>query len=223
MLIRNGRVLTVTKGFLDGADVLIQKGRIVAVGKGLAAPAGIKVVDATGRFVTPGLVDAHSHRAQDDTNEIDAISAEVDIRDVLDAEGLDIYQALASGITTGLSLHGSANPVGGQSVVVKFKWRRPASEVLFKGAPRMIKFALGENPTGFGGGRYPLSRMGMETVYRRAFADAKAYMAEWDAYRAKAADRTLAPPRKDCGWRRSPESCAARSGCSATRTGRTRL
>ena len=197
VLIRNGRVLTVTKGFLDGADVLIQKGRIVAIGKGLTAPAGIKVVDASGRFVTPGLVDAHSHRAQDDTNEVDAISAEVDIRDVLDAEGLDLYQALASGITTGLSLHGSANPVGGQSVVVKFKWRHPASEALFKGAPRMIKFALGENPTGFGGSRYPLSRMGMETVYRRAFADARAYVAEWDEYRAKAADKTLAPPRKD--------------------------
>jgi imidazolonepropionase-like amidohydrolase len=197
VLIRNGRVLTVTKGFLDGADVLIQKGKIVAVGKGLAAPAGIKVIDATGKFVTPGLVDAHSHRGADDINEVDAISAEVRMTDVLNPDLPGIYNALASGITTGLLLHGSANPIGGQSVVIKHKWRRPPSEVIFPGAPRFIKFALGENPTGFGGSRYPLSRMGVETVYRRAFADAREYMKRWDEYRGHAGDPKIAPPRKD--------------------------
>lgn len=197
VLIRNGRVLTVTKGFLDGADVLIRMGKIVAVGKGLDAPANIKVIDATGRFVTPGLVDAHSHRGADDINEIDAISAEVRMTDVLNTELQGLYNALASGITTGLLLHGSANPIGGQSVVIKHKWRHAPSEVIFPGAPRFIKFALGENPTNWGGQRYPLSRMGVETVYRRAFADAKEYMRRWDEYRARASDSKVAPPRKD--------------------------
>lgn len=197
LLIRNGRVLTVTQGFLDGADVLIQKGRIVKVGKNLAAPAGIKTIDATGRFVTPGLVDAHSHRGIDDVNEIDAISAEVRIRDVLNPDLPGIYNGLASGITTGLLLHGSANPIGGQSLVAKYKWRHPPEECLFPGAPRMIKFALGENPTGWGGARYPASRMGVETVYRRAFADARDYIKRWDEYEAHRADPKVAPPRKD--------------------------
>lgn len=197
VLIRNGRVLTVTRGFLDGADVLVEGGRIVKIGKGLTAPTGTKVVDATGKFVTPGLVDAHSHRGADDINESDAISSEVDMRDVLNPDLPGLYNALASGITTGLLLHGSANPVGGQSLVIKHKWRRPPEEVVFKGAPRMIKFALGENPTNWGGSRYPLSRMGMETVYRRAFADAKEYMKTWDDYAAHRSDRTVAPPRKD--------------------------
>lgn len=197
VLIRHGRVLTVTKGFLDGGDVLIQKGKIVAVGMNLTAPEGVKVIDATGKFVTPGIVDAHSHRAEDDTNEIDSISAEVSIADVLNPDLPGVYNELASGITTQLTLHGSANPIGGQSIVIKCKWRKPPEEVIFKGAPREIKFALGENPTGWGGQRYPASRMGVETVYRRAFADAKDYMKRWDDYRAHAGDPKIAPPRKD--------------------------
>lgn len=197
VFIRHGRILTVTKGFLDGGDILIQKGKIVAVGMNLTPPAGIKTVDATGKFVTPGIVDAHSHRGEDDTNEIDAISAEVAIRDVLNSDLPGLYNALASGITTQLVLHGSANPIGGQSVVIKSKWRKPPEEVIFPGAPREIKFALGENPTGWGGQRYPASRMGMETVYRRAFADARDYMKRWDDYRAHASDPKVAPPRKD--------------------------
>ncbi|RYG34731.1 amidohydrolase, partial [bacterium] len=197
VLIRHGRVLTVTKGFLDGADVLIQNGKIVAVGMNLTVPAGVKVIDATGKFVTPGIVDAHSHRGVDDINEIDTISAEVSIADVINPDQIGIYNSLASGITTQLALHGSANPVGGQSVIIKSKWRRPPEEFVFPGAPREIKFALGENPTGWGGQRYPASRMGVETVYRRAFNDARDYMKRWDDYRAQASDPKIAPPRKD--------------------------
>ncbi|RYF97142.1 MAG: amidohydrolase, partial [Caulobacteraceae bacterium] len=189
--------LTVTKGFLDGADVLIQNGKIVAVGMNLAAPAGVRVIDATGRFVTPGIVDAHSHRGVDDINEIDAISAEVRIADVINPDQIGVYNSLASGITTQLTLHGSANPIGGQSTIIKSKWRRPPEEFVFPGAPREIKFALGENPTGWGGARYPGSRMGVETVYRRAFHDARDYTKRWDDYRAQAGDAKVAPPRKD--------------------------
>ncbi|AIE84952.1 amidohydrolase family protein [Fimbriimonas ginsengisoli] len=201
VLIRNGRVLTITRGFLDGADVLIQNGHIVAVGKNLSAPAGIKVVDATGKFVTPGLVDAHSHRGADDINESDSISAEVRMADVLNADQPSLYFALASGITTGMLLHGSANPIGGQSIVIKHKWRHPTADLPFPGAPRMIKFALGENVKESGGQdtdpRFPATRMGVEAVYRRAFADAKDYIARWDNYRQHRSDPRIAPPRRD--------------------------
>lgn len=197
VLIRNGRVLTITKGFLDGADVLVTNGRIAAVGKNLTVPSGTKVIDATGKFVTPGLVDAHSHRGADDINEADAVSAEVRMTDVLNPDLPGLYYALASGITTGMLLHGSANPIGGQSVVIKHKWQHAPNELIFPGAPRMIKFALGENPKGWGGQRFPNSRMGVEAVYRRAFNDARDYMRAWDAYEKAKGDPKVAPPRRD--------------------------
>ncbi|MGV3617999.1 MAG: amidohydrolase family protein [Fimbriimonas sp.] len=203
VLIRNGRVLTVTQGFLDGADVLVRGGKIVALGKGLSAPAGVRVIDAAGRFVSPGLVDAHSHAASDDTNEwSDAVVSETRIADILNPDQLGVWQALASGITSGLILHGSANPVGGQSLVIKYKWRSPYEEVVFPGAPRMIKFALGENPKrpGQDGSqnnpfRFPGTRMGVEAVIRRAFADAREYARNWDAYRKSPAGKSA--PRRD--------------------------
>lgn len=204
VFIRNGRVLTVTGGFLDGADILVRGGKIERVGKNLEVPSGVTVIDATGRFVSPGLVDAHSHRGQDETNEwTDAIVAEVRVADVLNPDQAGLYFALASGITTGLVLHGSANPVGGQSVVIKHKWRSTAKDLIFPGAPRMIKFALGENvinANGRGGSeppRFPLTRMGVEAVYRRAFADARQYIADWAGYRERRGDSKVAPPRRD--------------------------
>lgn len=203
VLIRNGRVLTVTQGFLDGADVLVRDGKIAQVGKGLTAPAGFRVIDASGRFVSPGLVDAHSHAASDDTNEwSDAVVSETRIADILNPDSLGVWQALSSGITSGLILHGSANPIGGQSLVIKYKWRSPFEEVVFKGAPRTIKFALGENPKRPGQGqgpdnpmRFPGSRMGVEATIRRAFADAREYARVWDEYRKSSNGKTR--PRKD--------------------------
>ncbi|MDR3689375.1 MAG: amidohydrolase family protein [Fimbriimonas sp.] len=200
VLIKNGRVLTVTQGTIEGGDVLILKGKIVQVGKGLKAPDGIKVIDATGKFVTPGIVDAHSHRASDDTNEgADAITAEVRIQDILNPDSLSLYYAVASGMTTSMVLHGSANPIGGQCQVIKNKWERPIREIVFDGAPRMVKFALGENPKrpGQNNQRFPASRTGVEAVYRRAFADARDYMRAWDAYEKQKSDPKVAPPRKD--------------------------
>lgn len=194
VLFRHARILTATGSDLDDTDLLVQNGRIAAIGKSLTAPAGIKTLDLKGKTITPGLVDAHSHRAADDINEISAISAEVRMQDMINADQDGVYQALTVGITSGLLLHGSANPIGGQSIVIRHKYRRSPSEVIFPGAPRMIKFALGENVKGWGGARYPNTRMGVETVYRRAFNDAKDYIAAWDAYKA---NPTTAAPRRD--------------------------
>lgn len=204
LLIRNGRILTVTKGIIEGGDVLVEHGRIKAVGKALVAPAGYRVIDATGKVVTPGLVDAHSHRGEGESNEAgEAITAEVRIEDVLTPDYVGVYRGLASGITTGMLLHGSANPIGGQSIVVKHKFMHPWPEMIFPGAPRMIKFALGENPKRVGNenpsgpGRFPLSRMGVAQTYARAFADAQQYIQAWDQYKRHAGNRKFAPPRTD--------------------------
>lgn len=198
-LIRAGRVVTVTGDTLKDHDILVQGGKIVRIGKNLPAPAGTRVIDARDKVVMPGIVDAHIHRGADATNEgTDAITAEVRILDVLDPDKLNIWQALASGETTGLILHGSANPIGGQSVVVKLKYKKPAHELPIPDAPRMIKFALGENVTRASTStstRFPNSRMGVEAVYRRAFVQARAYNKAWDEYNANPG--TKLPPRRD--------------------------
>jgi imidazolonepropionase-like amidohydrolase len=199
VLIRNGTVMTVTRGVLPNTDVLVRGGKIVQIGANLIVTADVRVVDATGMFVTPGIVDAHSHRAMDSVNEgANAITSETRILDVLNPNDDGLYYALASGITTSMLLHGSANPIGGQSIVVKNKWMARPDDAIFKDAPHMIKFALGENPKGEpGSGRYPATRQGVESVIRRAFADAKDYIREWDDYRAHSSDPKLAPPRRD--------------------------
>lgn len=206
VLIKGGRVLTVTKGSLDNTDVLIEKGKITQIGKNLKAPTGAAVIDATGKVVMPGIVDAHVHRGADATNEgSDSITAECRIEDVLNPTAKNIWQALAGGETTGMVLHGSANCIGGQSQVIKFKYQRPVSQLPFPGAPRMIKFALGENVTRSGQTpnfnaqnptpqRYPRTRMGQQSVYRRGFIEAQAYMKAWDAWEK---DKSKPKPQKD--------------------------
>ncbi len=198
VLIQGGRILTGTHGNLENMDVLIVNGKIAKVGRGLKAPSGVTVINATGKVVAPGIVDGHSHRAADGTNEgADSITAEVRMADVLNTSALSVWQALASGHTTALILHGSANCIGGQSVVIKYKYQRPSSEAIVADAPRMIKFALGENVTRKSDGntaRFPRTRMGQEAVFRRGFTDAKSYMAAWDAYTAR---KTTKPPRRD--------------------------
>ena len=202
-LIRNGTLLTVTKGIVANGDILVQNGKIAAIGKNLTAPLATVIIDATGKFVTPGIVDAHSHIALDDTNEgSDSITAEVNMRDVVDPQSVEIYRGLSNGVTTSLLLHGSANPIGGQSVVVKMKWKRPVEELFVPDAPRMIKFALGENVKqsnfGGGGGRFPNTRMGVEAVYRRGFEAAKLYTLAWAGYeKQRDINPDAVPPRRD--------------------------
>ena len=176
--IRGGTVITVgPQGTIAKGTVLIRDGRIVAVGTDVAVPASARVIDATGRYVIPGLIDAHSHTAiEGGVNECtDAVTAQVRIADVLDQHDINIYRQLAGGVTSANVLHGSCNPIGGQNAVIKMRWGKTARELVFEGAPPGVKFALGENPkrSNFrvpGTTRYPATRMGVEVVLREACA-----------------------------------------------------
>ncbi|CAG0940569.1 hypothetical protein GPROT2_00972 [Gammaproteobacteria bacterium] len=212
VLVRNATVWTQTgDGILEGADVLVENGRIRAVGRGLRAGAGALVVDGTGRHLTPGIIDAHSHSATEtmDLNEgVNSISAEVRVSDVLDPRSHEIYLQLAGGVTTAHVLHGSANAIGGQNALIKYRWGvTQPGELLFGGAPPTIKFALGENPThaAFKSGmpgqklRYPATRMGVAALLRASFAEAAQYRDEWRRYDAlsKRQREHTVPPRRD--------------------------
>ena len=202
LLIRNATVLTITKGTLQNTDILIQNGKIARLAQGITPPAGAQVIDAAGKWVMPGIIDPHSHAMSDAINEGSlSVTSMVRIEDVLNPTAINIYRALAGGVTTLNILHGSANTIGGQSATVKLKWGRPVDEMLFPGAPPGIKFALGENVTRKNrqalpgsAARYPTTRMGQEEVLRDAFTRARDYKQAWDDYRAK---KTPVAPRRD--------------------------
>lgn len=209
-LIKNATILTVTKGRLENTDLLLQNGKIAQIGKNLSAPAGADVIDGSGKYVMPGIIDPHSHTMIDAVNEGSlSVTSMVRIRDVLNPTDVNIYRQLAGGVTTINVLHGSANTIGGQNAVVKLKWGRDVDEMLFPGAMPGIKFALGENVTQKNGQtaaqatgrplRYPATRMGQEEVLRDAFTRARDYKATWDDYnaKAKAGDKTAVAPERD--------------------------
>jgi imidazolonepropionase-like amidohydrolase len=206
-LIRNATLLTITNGTIENGSVLIRNGKISAVGKDLTAPAGATVLDATGRYVMPGIIDTHSHTAvEGSVNEISLPNTGmVRIGDVIDPTDISVYRQLAGGTTTALVLHGSANAIGGQSQILKWKWGHPLAEWFIPDAPRTIKFALGENPKSANfqppagtPKQYPGTRMGVEEVIRKSFADAKDYMASWDEYEARRKrNEPVIPPRRD--------------------------
>jgi imidazolonepropionase-like amidohydrolase len=207
VVIQNATVMTVTKGNIEKGSVLIRNGKIAEVGRNVRVPQGAEVIDASGMYVTPGIIDAHSHIAVvGSVNEGSiAVSSIVRIEDVLDAEDINIYRDLAGGVTSANILHGSANPIGGQNAVIKLRWGKDAKGLLFEGAPPGIKFALGENvkrsnfsPPPGTPRRYPATRMGVEDVIRQAFTDAREYKKQWDDYnRRKAAEPNLIPPRRN--------------------------
>jgi imidazolonepropionase-like amidohydrolase len=213
ILIRNATVLTVTKGTLQNGSVLVQDGKIAALGKNLSAPADATTVNGTGKYLMPGIIDCHSHTAiEGGVNEGSVSdSSMVNIKDVIDPYDINIYRALAGGLTVSNVLHGSANAIGGQTVVIKLRWGKSAQQMLFEGAKPGIKFALGENPkrqgypqqSFFSQGpaverRYPGTRMGVEEVIRESFTEAKNYQAEWKEYNEKVArGEHPIPPRKD--------------------------
>jgi len=202
VLIRNATVLTAARGTLASTDILIQNGKISRIGKNLNASANAQVIDGTGKFVTPGIIDCHSHSMLDAINEFSfSVTSMTQMRDVLNPTDITIYRALAGGVTTANLLHGSANAIGGQNVVVKFKFGRPAEDFIFQGAPAGIKFALGENPkrTHFNPNagqpaRYPRTRMGVMETIRDAFLRARDYKKSWEDFRAK---KTKIEPRRD--------------------------
>jgi imidazolonepropionase-like amidohydrolase len=207
ILIRNATILTVSHGTIEKGDILIKDGKIAAIGSSLKAPDGAQVIDATGQFVSPGIIDCHSHIAIDgDVNEGSvSVSSMVNIADVLDSDDISIYRDLAGGVTTANILHGSANPIGGQTVVIKLRWGQPASKLPFEGALPGIKFALGENPkrsnyTVPGAPpRYPATRMGVEETIRSAFTEARDYKNSWDNYNKRVAsgEKNITPPRRN--------------------------
>jgi imidazolonepropionase-like amidohydrolase len=209
ILIRDATILTVSHGKIEHGSVLIRGSKIAAVGPSdqITAPSDAIVINGSGKFVMPGIVDTHSHTAiEGSVNEISLPNTGmVRIRDVINNEDIDAYRELAGGTTTALMLHGSANSIGGQSQIAKWKWGRPASEWIVEDAPRTIKFALGENPKSSNFRpppgiplQYPSTRMGVEEVIRKSFLDARDYMAKWDDYDArKKRGENPIPPRRD--------------------------
>lgn len=205
VLIKNGTVLTITKGIQENSDVLIKDGKITQIGKNIAAPAGARVIDATGYHVMPGIIDAHSHLALDAVNEATSpVTAMVWEGDDLDPLDVGMYRAVAGGVTISHAMHGSANAIGGQCQIIKHRYGTVDPKVLMmEGAPRTIKFALGENPTRVhgnnGGGLVPNTRMGVEFVIRQAFSEGKEYMEKWNTYNVAKNKKGFrgAPPRYD--------------------------
>jgi len=203
--IRNATIITISNGDIENGTIVVRGGKIAAVGKNVSIPAGIRTIDGTGKFVMPGIIDAHSHAAlENGINEgSESVTPEVQVQ--LKNDDPVIQRALAGGVTAALLLHGSANTIGGQARVIKMRWGQPAESMYFKGAYRIVKFALGENVTRAGGDisageerRYPTSRMGVEHTLRYWFTRAKEYDKEWQDYRAVAKTNPNAiPPRRD--------------------------
>lgn len=188
VLIKNATVLTVTKGSLENTDILVSKGKIAKIDKNITAPANTSIIDATGKYVMPGIIDAHSHIALDVVNEAtNPVTAEVNVGDALDPLDVAIYRALAGGVTISHAMHGSANAIGGQCETIKHRYGSVNPDDLrMAGAPKTIKFALGENPIrvhGEGSKLTPNTRMGVEQVFRNAFSEARLYMNAWDEYK----------------------------------------
>ncbi len=204
VLVANGTVITVSGATLDRASILIQNGKITAIGSDVASPPGTPVIDASGRYVIPGMIDAHSHMAISGINEGTlSVTAEVRVGDLVNNDSVGIYRALAGGVTTTHAMHGSANPIGGQNVTFKLKYLRPVEDMILHDAPRTIKFALGENVKRSNSfrnrdERFPGSRMGVEAVIRDAFEKGRQYASEWERYRAQVTSGQEVPPvRRD--------------------------
>jgi len=203
IVFKNATVMTASHGTIEHGAVWVHAGKIAGVGATVNAPSGAAVVDATGLWLTPGIIDPHSHSALDsDVNEATSpVTPSMHMIDAFDNRDKALYHALAGGVTTELLLHGSANMIGGQAVVIKNKVGLDRDAMLFPNAPGSIKFASGENPKRVYGGRnqLPSTRMGNFEVMRQAFEDAKNYMATLDAYNAKVAkgDKDAIPPKRD--------------------------
>jgi len=206
IVIRNATILTVSHGTIEHGSILIRDGKIAEVGPSISAPKDAQVIDAAGQFVMPGIIDCHSHIAAESINEGSvSVSSMVNMAEILNPDDIDIYRDLAGGVTAANILHGSANSIGGQTLVIKLRWGQPAAKLPFEGALPGIKFALGENPKRSNFSipgqprRYPATRMGVEETIRGAFSEARDYKKTWDEYnkRFAAGEKNLIPPRRD--------------------------
>ena len=204
VLIQNTTLITITDGIIENGDILIVDGIITAIGSDLSAPSDVPVVDGTGKYVMPGIIDAHSHLNTVSTNEArNPVTAEVTMEESINPNSVSIYRALAGGVTSIHLMHGSANVIGGQGETLKLRYGVSQDEMRFDQAKRTIKFALGENPTrvhGQGNGIQPRTRMGVEQIIRSHFDEAldyriqrEAYLAAKEAYQKDRRGR-IAPP-----------------------------
>ncbi len=201
-IIKNATVWTLEdEGILENADVLVKNGKIAQVGKNLNG-AGIWEIDGTGMHVTPGIIDEHSHMALSGTNEgSHAVTSEVRMNDVIDPADITIYRQLAGGVTCSHLLHGSANPIGGQSVLIKLRWGGTPDEMMVKNQVGFLKHALGENVKQSRmttSSRFPQTRMGVEQSIRDAYVRAKEYQQKWDTYNALSASVKASTPAPRC-------------------------
>ncbi|QDU09300.1 amidohydrolase family protein [Gimesia aquarii] len=201
LVLKNGTVITVTGKILKNTSILVKNGKISNIGKQLKFPANTTVIDITGLYVMPGIIDTHSHiMITDGINESSqSIVPEVRIKDVVNTTDPSEYRALAGGVTTARLFHGSANVIGGQDGVVKLKHGKPAQEHILHDAPQGVKFALGENVK-FRTSRFPNTRMGVEATLQRAFLEAVDYRRQWQEFeKAQKSDskQKRLPPRRD--------------------------
>ena len=173
------------EGIVKNTDIIIDDGKIISIGKNLNTPENFKVIDVNKKHITSGIIDEHSHMGASSINEGGHnSSAEVSIMDVINPDDINIYRNLAGGVTTVQVLHGSANPIGGQSAIIKLRWGSKIDDMFFKGADPFIKFALGENvkQSNWSGSRFPQTRMGVEQVFIDHFDRAKEYGDKWTKY-----------------------------------------
>jgi len=204
ILIKNATVWTNEKeGVLQNTDVLIKNDKIAGIGKNLL-DAGAKTIDGTGKHVTAGIIDEHSHIAAASINEGgQSVTSEVRIADNLNPDDINIYRQLSGGITSSHILHGSANVIGGQTQLIKLRWGGNAEDLKFQNWSGQIKFALGENvkrsSSSAGNNRFPDTRMGVEQVLVDAFTRAKDYQKAWKEYEANKNKKgsTGVAPRRD--------------------------
>ena len=208
LVIQNATIWSMGKAGKFIGSVVVVDGKITEVGEKVMVPSGAKIIDATGQHLIPGIIDCHSHIAAEAINEGSvSVSSMVGIEDVINPEDIDIYRALAGGVTTANVLHGSANSIGGKCQVMKMRWGKDAQGLKFEGSTPGIKFALGENPKRSGNvqatpgaantgrpPRYPATRMGVEDVIREAFNDAREYQKSWKDYNDK---KTSVEPKRD--------------------------
>ena len=173
------------EGIVKNTDIIIDDGKIISIGENLNTPENFKVIDVNNKHITSGIIDEHSHMGASSINEGGHnSSAEVSIMDVINPDDINIYRNLAGGVTTVQVLHGSANPIGGQSAIIKLRWGSKIDDMFFKGADPFIKFALGENvkQSNWSGSRFPQTRMGVEQVFIDHFDRAKEYGDKWTKY-----------------------------------------
>ena len=201
------------EGILENTDIAINDGKIIAIGKDLTiemvfpkSKIQVQIIDGSNKHITCGIIDEHSHiaisRGVNESSQ--SVTAEVSIGDVINPNDHNIYRQLSGGVTAVQLLHGSANPIGGQSALIKLRWGSSAEEMKIKGADGFIKFALGENVKQSNWGnfntiRFPQTRMGVEQVFYDAFYRARAYQDAWDKYNSLLIfkKRKTSPPRED--------------------------